>query len=136
MTGPLPAIDLKRLAAEVSAQHGIRIDPDDPMLAVVTLNRMVFEHAVTQVLQQMQAAARDFEVAVDKVQIRAGGILAQEVRECGVAMREEFAKTSVARPAAGGIGEMRPRTVAGWFVVVSSFAVALFGFGVLVGRSW
>ncbi|MDQ1474639.1 MAG: hypothetical protein QOJ99_6119 [Bryobacterales bacterium] len=136
MTGPLPAIDLKRVAAEVSAQHGIRIDPDDPMLAVVTLNRMVFEQAVNQVLQQMQAAARDFEVAVDKVQIRAGGILAQEVRDCGVAMREEFAKTSVAHQPVCSTGDMRPKTVAGWFVIVSSLALALFSFGAWVGRSW
>ncbi|MDQ6676153.1 MAG: hypothetical protein M3Z09_02520 [Acidobacteriota bacterium] len=53
-------IDIKRLAAEVSAQHGIRIDPDDPMMAVVTLNRLVFEQAVSQMLEVMQAAVRDF----------------------------------------------------------------------------
>ena len=54
MGTPSTPIDLKRLAAEVSVQHGIRIDPDDPMLAVMTLNRLVFEHAVTQVLERMQ----------------------------------------------------------------------------------
>jgi hypothetical protein len=91
MPTPLTAIDLKRLAAEVSVQHGIRIDPDDPMLAVVTLNRLVFEQVVEQVLERVQLAVRDFEAATEKVQVRAGGILAQEVRDCGLAMRQQLA---------------------------------------------
>ncbi len=73
MGAPLTTIDLKRLAAEVSVQHGIRIDPDDPMMAVVTLNRLVFEQAVAQVLERVQSSVRDFEAAADKVQVRAGG---------------------------------------------------------------
>ena len=55
MDAPRTTIDLKRLAAEVSVQHGIRVDPDDPMMAVVTLNRLVFEQAVAQVLERVQA---------------------------------------------------------------------------------
>ena len=92
MESPPTTNDLKRLAAEVSIQHGIRIDPDDPMMAVVTLNRFVFEAAVAQVIERMQAAVRDFEAAAEKVQVRAGGALAQEVRESGVVMRQEVAK--------------------------------------------
>ena len=93
MGTPLTAIDLKRLAAEVSVQHGIRIDPDDPMLAVVTLNRLVFEHAVAQVLERMQSSVQDFEAATEKVQVRAGAVLAQEVRNCGAAFRLELGCT-------------------------------------------
>ena len=92
MDAPRTTIDLKRLAAEVSVQHGIRVDPDDPMMAVVTLNRLVFEQAVAQVLERVQASVRDFETAADKVQVRAGGALAQEVRDCGLAMRQEVGK--------------------------------------------
>jgi len=58
MDGPQTIIDLKRLAAEVSVQHGIRVDPDDPMMAVVTLNRLVFEQAVGQVLERVQASVK------------------------------------------------------------------------------
>ena len=60
MDGPQTTIDLKRLAAEVSVQHGIRVDPDDPMMAVVTLNRLVFEQAVAQVLERVQAVGARF----------------------------------------------------------------------------
>jgi CHASE3 domain sensor protein len=94
MTTPPASIDLKRLAAEVSAQHGIRIDQDDPMMAVVTLNRLVFEQAVAQVLDRVQSAVRDFEAATEKVQVRAGGVLAQEVRDCAMTLREEFVKAA------------------------------------------
>ena len=43
-------MDLKQLAAEVSIQHGIRVDPDDPMMAVVTLNRIVLEQTANDSL--------------------------------------------------------------------------------------
>ena len=66
MDGPQTTIDLKRLAAEVSVQHGIRVDPDDPMMAVVTLNRLVFEQAIGQVLERVQESVRDFETAAER----------------------------------------------------------------------
>ena len=39
----MPQLDLRQLAAKVSIEHGIRVDPDDPIMAVVTLNRLVLE---------------------------------------------------------------------------------------------
>lgn len=132
-------IDLKRLAAEVSAQHGMRVDPDDPMMAVVTLNRLVFEQAVGQVLERVQASVRDFETAADKVQVRAGSALAQEVRDCGSAMREEFGKAfqdfrrlgpnsqtdgGAARPSPG---EQK------WLAIGLALALSLFCLGIWVG---
>lgn len=133
------AIDLKRLAAEVSAQHGIRVDPDDPMMAVVTLNRLVFEHAIAQVLERVQASVKDFETAADKVQIRAGGVLAQEVRDCGLAMKlevgkafEEFHRVVPNRQTEtdGGGPTLKEQR---WFVVCLTLALALFCLGLWVG---
>ena len=49
----MTAIDVKRLAAEVSVQHGIRLDPDDPIMAVVTLNKLVFEQSVSVVVDRV-----------------------------------------------------------------------------------
>jgi hypothetical protein len=130
-------MDLRRLAAEVSAQHGIRIDPDDPMMAVVTLNRLVFEQAVAQVLDRVQSAVRDFEVAAEKVQVRAGGVLAQEVRDCAVVLRDEIAKTASARPDAtivrarsGSIVSV-PRSA--WLVAGLALALMLFAIGIWLG---
>jgi hypothetical protein len=132
--------DLKRIAAEVSIQHGIRLDADDPMMAVVTLNRLVFEQAVADVLERVQLAVRDFEAAADKVQVRAGGVLAQEVRECGVSMRQEFAKAfeEFRRDRPGN-----PKKKSGlpvkpaawiWLVIGLMLALALLGLGFFVGN--
>jgi hypothetical protein len=139
MGTPLATIDLKRLAAEVSVQHGIRIDPDDPMMAVVTLNRLVFEQAVAQVLERVQTAVRDFETATDKVQVRAGGVLAQEVRDCGFAMTQEFEKACEDFRRGGpktpsGKDHARPEPDKGmWLVTGLVVALALFGVGIWVG---
>ena len=139
MGTPLTIIDLKRLAAEVSVQHGIRIDADDPMMAVVTLNRLVFEQAVAQVLERVQTAVRDFETAADKVQVRAGGVLAQEVRDCGFAMRQEFEKAcedfrrgEQKYRSENGYGHTRP-AILRWLIPCFALALALFGVGICVG---
>ncbi len=139
MESPPTTSDLKRLAAEVSIQHGIRIDPDDPMMAVVTLNRLVFEAAVAKVLERMQAAVRDFEAAAEKVQVRAGGALAQEVRESGVVMRQEVAKlmeefrrgAGARQPDIEGLRRLSREKQ--WFTLGLAAALALFILGIWVG---
>lgn len=142
METPRTTIDLKRLAAEVSVQHGMRVDPDDPMMAVVTLNRLVFEQAIAQVLESVRASVREFETAADKVQVRAGGALAQEVRDCGLAMRQEVLKAfegfrRAAPPSQGGNAADRYPTPGErrWFVTGLVLALALFGVGVWVGTA-
>jgi len=132
-------IDLKRLAAEVSVQHGIRVDPDDPMMAVVTLNRLVFEQAVGQVLERVQESVRDFETAADKVQVRAGAALAQEVRDCGEAIKQEAEKALEevrrvgTRRSADGAGVPSTSATQKWIVLGLALAISLFGLGVWVG---
>jgi hypothetical protein len=132
-------IDLKRLAAEVSVQHGIRVDPDDPMMAVVTLNRLVFEQAVSQVLERVQASVRDFETAADKVQVRAGGALAQEIRDCGCAIRQEVERAFEDVRRNGLIGQIDRRSgrrssrEPKWITMGLALALMLLGIGVWVG---
>ena len=131
-------IDLKRLAAEVSVQHGIRVDPDDPMMAVVTLNRLVFEQAVAHVLESVQASVREFETAADKVQVRAGGALAQEIRDCGLELRQEVGKVFEdfrrVEPNSQNInGGCLTCTARKWLVVGLAIALSLFCLGIWVG---
>jgi hypothetical protein len=138
MPTPLTPVDLKRLAAEVSVQHGIRIDPDDPMLAVVTLNRLVFEHAVAQVLERMQSSVRDFEAATEKVQIRAGVVLAQEVRNCGTDLRRELSDALAGSDRSDSVFRASRPTVnlQNWraAVCLCALGLVLFAAGVLIGR--
>lgn len=141
MATPEPTIDLKRLAAEVSVLHGMRIDPDDPMVAVVTLNRLVFEHAVAQALERVQLVTREFDAAADKVQVRAGGVLAQEVRDCALAMRQEFAKAFEEfrrdGPENGSEKSDAYQRSAKWRWLVTglALALALFGLGIWMGAA-
>lgn len=131
-------MDLRRLAAEVSAEHGIRIDPDDPIMAVVTLNRLVFEQAVAHVLDRVQSSVRDFEAASEKVQVRAGGVLAQEVRDCAAILREEIAKAAGDKaPEATNVRGRNTSTGSvsnpAWVVAGLGLALVLFAFGVWLG---
>src|SRR6185312_2209614 len=88
----MDSTDRKRLATEVSVLHGIRIDPDDPMMAVVTLNRLVLESVLNQALSSVRAAVDEFNQAAERVQFRVGSAVGQEVRECVASIREELRK--------------------------------------------
>lgn len=88
----MDSTEIKRLAAEVSLQHGIRIDPDDPMMAVVTLNRLVLENILNEGLRSIRMAGEEFNQAAERVQVRAGSAVGQEVRECVAVIRRELQK--------------------------------------------
>jgi hypothetical protein len=82
--------EIRRLAAEVSAQHGIRVDPDDPIMAVVTLNRLILERALADACSLLHSATDEFNRAAERIQIRAGAAVAGEVRESVAAVRAEI----------------------------------------------
>ena len=84
--------EIKRLAAEVSVQHGIRVDPDDPIMAVVTLNRLMLERVIANAANLIGDATQEFNHATERVQIRAGSVVAQEVREAVASIRAEIQK--------------------------------------------
>ena len=141
MDEPRTTIDLKRLAAEVSVQHGIRVDPDDPMMAVVTLNRLVFEQAVAQVLERVQAVGQRFRNGGGQGpgsrwwRPRARGPrLRPDVRqEVGKAL-EDFRRVG---PDAGSNTAGR-RTTLGeqrWFAIGMLLSLALFAVGVWAGTA-
>ncbi len=130
----MPVYDLKRLAAEVSAQHGIRLDPDDPMMAVVTLNRLVFEQAVAEVLEKVTSATREFNQAADKVQVRAGGVLAQEVRDAVAAIRRDLASGPPVPATATALPKTATRSAeTKWLVLGVSSGAVLFALGLWIG---
>jgi hypothetical protein len=83
-------IDVRRLIGEVAARNGIRVEPDDPAFALVTLNQLVLEEIVTRVDAQIRLGIAEFMDAVHKTEERAGKILGAEVREAAAAVREEL----------------------------------------------
>jgi hypothetical protein len=55
--------DVKRLISEVAAQNGIRAEPDDPLFALVTINRIVLEEATQKLQDQIQARISNFDAS-------------------------------------------------------------------------
>ena len=64
------AIDVEKLLAEALTKHGIRLDPHDPAIVLVTLNRLVLEDAVECVAADIRKATREYEEAANRVQGR------------------------------------------------------------------
>jgi hypothetical protein len=85
-------LDLKQIAAKVSVEHGIRVDPDDRILAVVTLNCLVPEQSANEIVEEVRSATREFEQAAESVQLRARALVAQRVRESVAVLRQEIAR--------------------------------------------
>ena len=40
--------DVKQLIGEVAAQNGIRVEPNDPLFALVTMNKIVLDQATRE----------------------------------------------------------------------------------------
>jgi hypothetical protein len=111
------AVDVERMLQEALAKHGIRLDPQDPVVVLVTLNRLVLEDAAREVATDIRTAAREFEAAADRVQAKLGAAVAARIRntDCG---------------AVAPLG-LRSRT---WVAVGLCSGAGLFSMGVAVGR--
>jgi hypothetical protein len=83
-------IDAKRLIAEVAARDGIRVEPGDPAFALVTLNQLVLEDAAEQIRDHIRAGMADFTESVRKTEARAGGVLAEQVKDAVAELRREL----------------------------------------------
>ena len=128
-------LDLKELAAKVSVEHGIRVDSDDPIMAVVTLNRLVLELATNELVEEIRTATREFEQAVESVQVRAGSLLAERARDLVSVLRQEAARDSgnSSIRAQGRIGTAARAIAQRWAVIGLLAGMALFGCGVWLG---
>jgi hypothetical protein len=73
-------IDVERLLAEALAKHGIRLDPHDPVVVLVTLNRLVLEDASKGLVADIRQATSEFEQAAARIQSRFGAALAMKVK--------------------------------------------------------
>jgi hypothetical protein len=84
-------LDVKRLIGEVTAQNGIRLEPNDPAFALVTLNQLVLEDTATRLLGQVSATLAQFAESLSKGEHLAGKTLAQEVKAAAIEARKEWA---------------------------------------------
>jgi hypothetical protein len=128
--------DVKRLIAEVAARNGIRIDADDPAFCLVTLNQLVLEDAGQKIVEEIEAATRQFLGAVQQIEGRAGVIVARELNETLSLLRRqiEIANTlNVRSTREGGRASVGGRIEFGGWTIRLLVASIIFISGVLVG---
>lgn len=72
--------EVRQILAEVCAEYRVRIDPDDPAVAVIMLNRRVLEVMLDRAIERIEAATAALGLQIDAAQVRMGTVLAQELR--------------------------------------------------------
>ena len=85
-------IDMKPLLAEVAKRHSFRLDSDDPEIAIVTLNQLVLEKCMEELLGRVRSAIAEIEKTGKRAETRAVAYIAEEVKECAVVVRQELQK--------------------------------------------
>lgn len=135
-------LDTKRLIAEVAARNGIRIDPDDPAFAVVTLVQLVLEESSRQINDEVRASIAEFERAVQKVETRAGKMLAERMKEAAtefsVQLQQQLEQSRVKSASAATPLPKRRHTAWSYrsIAIVAAAAIAVFMVGVWIGILW
>src|SRR5437667_11889097 len=82
----------KQLIAAVRARNGIRIEPDDPVFALVTINELVLEEAVRRLSDEMDRRLATFSAGMDQTERGAGRMLAADVTNVAAQIRGDMQK--------------------------------------------
>jgi hypothetical protein len=83
-------IDHKQLIGEMASRYGIRVDDSDPALAIISLNQLALEAAIQDICDQLRMRIAGFEASAEKIEIRAGVVLAQQVKDSAAELRREL----------------------------------------------
>ena len=86
------ANDIQKLISEVAVRNHIVVEPDDPIFAVSTINRMMMDEAVESLLARVRVAITAFEASARAVEAHAGKVLAEEIRTSTSAWKAEVAR--------------------------------------------
>jgi len=86
----MPELDKGRLIGELARRYAIRMDDNDPAIAIVALNRLVLEHAMEELSGAVARRIAEFETSVLKVEQWAGKLLALELAEAAARIRAEL----------------------------------------------
>ena len=77
----------RRLIAEIAARHNVFLKPDDPAIALVTMNRLILDDAMETVHGRIRVTIAEFQASMQKAERRAGSMLAQGVEESAAQMQ-------------------------------------------------
>ena len=129
-------MDLNRVIGEVAARHGVRLDPDDPALVLVTVTELMLQQAQQEFLATTRRATAEFVEAAGRAQEQAGAALAERVVG---PWRADLCRVPTMPGGSQELTESFPlaansRLSYRWVVPAVIFGVLLFCAGVLVGR--
>jgi nitrogen regulatory protein PII-like uncharacterized protein len=82
--------NVQRLIAEVAAQHGLFLKPDDAAFALVTMNRLVLEESLEAIRSRVAEDLAQFQASAQWAHKRAESAVAEEVRRSTAALRDEI----------------------------------------------
>ena len=85
-------IEIQKLIGEVAAQNHCRIEANDPIFAVSTINRLMLDEVVEGLIVRVGAAITAFETSARAVDAHAGKMLAEEIRTSTSAWKAEVAR--------------------------------------------
>ena len=132
--------DVQELIGKVAEQNGIRLDHDDPAFALVTLNEIVLKATADHLRREIQSTVDSFSDSVQRLEARAGAVLAHEVRHATADVRRHLATDL----AAAGVkatelvkrvqAAHEPPMVLRWVIIGLLSAGFLLICGFLVGR--
>ena len=131
---------VEALIGAVAARHGILFKPDEPAFALVTINEMLLERSARELAEHLDRRLKDFDASVHRVEVRAGKLLAQEVKAAAAELRTELQRDIDA--ARVNAAELVHRVEAAhghwaltrWAVIALVFGAALFAGGVWLGH--
>lgn len=132
--------NIESMIATVAARHGILLKPSDAAFALVTINEMLLEHNAREIAERIDRCLREFETSFERLQLRAGKLLAQDLKEAAAEIRTELQREFDS--ARGNASELVNRIEAGhtrlgptqWIAFAVSGAI-LFGVGLWCGAA-
>ena len=133
-------IDRNRLVAEMASRYGIRLDDNDPALAIISLNQLALEESAQSICEQLRTRMAEFETSAQKLEVRAGAVLAQQVKESAAEIRRELhadvqAASLKSRELLHQIHEAHRRPVlVRWVAIGLLFGFILLLCGIWIGR--
>ena len=127
-------LHVQRLIGEVAAKHGIRLEPNDPAFALVTLNELVLEETTSRLTENVSSILTQFSDSLNKTERRAGVILAQDLKSAITELRDHLTvepqtESRKAFPQPTSLKKIAYRRAALRLIA----AMLIFGIGIAVG---
>ena len=82
--------DKEKLAVAITKETGIKLGPDDPAFAVARLFQVILEQTATNLKAHLGARLAEFEKSVEKVEGKAGKIIAEQVKKAALEFNSQL----------------------------------------------